>query len=260
MPLHVALRGLVCYLYALSCTPLLPHPDLATLVSWPARHTPTSGPLNTRFPLSEMLLFPHGFFPLPLKNLLKCHHLSKYFLNHSMKLPHLLHSPHTWHQFFAIFFFCSVFHHLAEVQNVHCSTPGGTTFMVVYVNGPPGVMQCTTCAAIHTIPTIRHTANLALLIYMTVLFADVSQCLEQCLTHKRHSVNICRINERMGEWISVALNNAAPCQLRWSVRKEESCVLMDVYEPHAVTSSSFSEPFLDAGSPTDNMLSALTPF
>lgn len=71
--------------------------------------------------------------------------------------------------------------------------------MMVYVNGPPGVMQCTTCAAIHTIPAIRHTANLALLIYMTVLFADVSQCLEQYLTHKRHSVSICRVNERMGE-------------------------------------------------------------
>lgn len=71
--------------------------------------------------------------------------------------------------------------------------------MVVHVNGAPRVMQCTTYVAIHSIPAIRHTANLTLFIYMTVLCAEVSQCLEQCLTHKRHSVNICSINERMDE-------------------------------------------------------------
>lgn len=62
--------------------------------------------------------------------------------------------------------------------------------MAVCVNGAPRVMQCTTCAAVHGIPAVKRTTNLVLFISIAILLAGVPQCLEQCLAHKRHSVNI----------------------------------------------------------------------
>lgn len=148
------------------------------------------------------------------------------------------------------------------MQNVQGPPLGGTTLMVVSVNGTPGVVQCTTFMAIHSSPAIRHTTNLVLFIYE---FAASSPCLEQCQACRRHSVNICRMNE----WISVPLNQAACWQLSLGVKEEEPCVLMDDCEDSTLGTgrSPMQWPLAFArtlpqmlGSPEDSMLSSLSPF
>lgn len=55
----------LCAFFSQGSSPLsAPAPPASAVVLGPARHTLTSGPLNSWFPLSKMFLLPRGFLPL----------------------------------------------------------------------------------------------------------------------------------------------------------------------------------------------------
>lgn len=135
-------------------------------------------PLPTWSPQSAGFLLqpPQGFFPLP-----QIHSDATFHLGTPSNPSHTAHVTQSPALFFLKYFVPS-WQGLLLSEGTRPSS-GGPTVLVVSVHGAPGIVQSSTCAAVHSSPAIRPAIHL----FMAVLFEAVSQSLESHLALKRHS-------------------------------------------------------------------------